>query len=333
MPVYNGEQHIAAAVASILAQTWTDFELLIINDGSSDRSRDIICKLGDSRIVLLDNVENLGLINTLNRGVEMARGDYIARMDCDDISRPRRLEKQVAFLESHPDIGVCGAWISKFGSGKRKVCHYHGDPELLRAGLLFDSVLAHPAVMLRRKLFIDQRLSYDLGFKHAEDYDLWVRSSHCMKLGNLQEVLLDYRMHPAQVSAAHNLQQIESAGRVRHLLLAELGISPGTEEFETHQRISTYQILGDRELFARADQWLCRLKEANDGARVYPEPYFSVILTERLVTLLKKMLAERVMPKGQSLQPRLFRKTGLGWGFVMSFFIMSRRGEFTINHA
>jgi glycosyltransferase involved in cell wall biosynthesis len=333
MPVFNGERYLRDAVASILGQTFQDFELLIINDGSRDGSREIIESLQDSRVVPVDNGENLGLIATLNKGLNLARGDYIARMDCDDLSRPERLEKQVAFLDAHPDVALCGTWIRKFGIRRDKVCRYHTDPLLLACGLLFDSVLAHPTVMLRKRMFTDNGLFYDVAYKHAEDYELWVRASKRHRLGTVAEVLLDYRVHPAQISSAFNADQLESAGRVRLSLLKDIGLVPDAEQFEIHQRLGNYLVNGDRHFFEKADEWLCTLKDANDRCKVYPEPYFSAVLTERLVTLLKKMLEQKVLPKGMVLAPRLFRKTGLGWGFVARFFSQSQRGEFIPHNA
>lgn len=147
------------------------------------------------------------------------------------------------------------------------------------------------------------------------------------------EVLLDYRVHPSQVSNTFNPQQLETAGQVRRSLLNGLGLEPSAEDFETHQRLSAYLVNGERELFARVDKWLCRLKEANDRSKVYPEPYFSLVLTERLVTLLKKMIEQKVMPKGLPVRPRLFQKTGMGWGSVLKFFLRSRQREFVIRNA
>lgn len=325
MPVYNGERYLRDAVTSILDQTFQDFELLILNDGSRDGSREIIESFGDSRIVSVDNGKNLGLIATLNKGLILAKGDYVARMDCDDLSRPERLARQVRYLEDHPDVALCGAWIRKFGLGKDKICRYHGDPLLLACGLLFDSVLAHPTVMLRKRMFIDSGLFYDVAYKHAEDYELWVKTSRCYKLGTIAEVLLDYRVHPEQVSSAFKTGQLQSAGRVRLSLLKSLGLEPSAEQLEIHQRVGNYLVNGDSCFFEKADEWLCMLKDANDSCKIYPEPQFSTVLTERLVTLLKKMLEQKVIPKGVPTSPRLFKKTGLGWGFALRFFFQLRR--------
>jgi glycosyltransferase involved in cell wall biosynthesis len=330
MPVYNGESFFREAVQSILGQTFTDFELLVINDGSSDRSVEIMDSYHDPRIRLVHNERNLGLIATLNKGLDLARGEYIARMDCDDLSHPKRLEKQVAFLEAHADVSLCGTWIRKFGIGKDKICRYHTDPLLLVCGLFFDSVLAHPTVMFRKSMFVEIGLTYDVAYRHAEDYELWVRASKFHKLGTIAEVLLDYRIHPAQVSSEFNAGQRESAGRVRLSLLHNLGLEPEAVQFEIHQRIGNYLVNGDRHFFEKADEWLCILKDANDRCKVYPEPHFSAVLTERLVTLLKKMLEQKVFPKRLVVAPRLFRKTGMGWGFVARFFYSYGRVDYKL---
>ena len=114
MPVYNGEKYLKEAITSILLQTFDDFEFLIINDGSSDASVDIIQSFRDPRIRLVHNDTNIGLIATLNKGLKLAHGKYVARMDQDDISLPRRLEKQTYFMDNNPDVGVCGTWIKLF---------------------------------------------------------------------------------------------------------------------------------------------------------------------------------------------------------------------------
>jgi len=333
MSVYNGDQYLREAIVSILAQTFADFEFIIIDDGSTDRSVEIVESFDDPRIRPILNSGNLGLATSLNKGLELARGDYIARMDCDDISLPARLERQVAFLDGHPGIGLCGTWLRYSGVNAGKVVRYPSEPELIRAGFLFNPVVAHPTVMYRRKLFDRHGLRYDPACQRSQDYELWARALANVAFSNLPEVLFLYRLHPAQVSSAFNAQQLETAGRVRRSLLNGLGLEPSAEDFETHQRLSIYLVNGERELFARADEWLCRLKEANDRAKVYQEPYFSLALTERLMTLLKKMLEQKVVPKGFMLRPRLFQVTGLGWGSVLKFFLQSRRGKVTISHA
>jgi glycosyltransferase involved in cell wall biosynthesis len=194
LPVYNGEPHLREAIESILNQTYTDFELLIINDGSSDKSETTILSFDDSRIEYIENNENIGLIATLNKGLKLAKGKFIARMDHDDISLPNRFTEQVKFLEDNPDIGICGTWAEEFGLEskivKPPVCHHE-----IVASLLFQNPLYHPSTMLRKSELSQYNLSYTEGYIQAEDYKLWIDAATHTKLYNLPQVLLRYRRH------------------------------------------------------------------------------------------------------------------------------------------
>ena len=124
MSVYNGEKYLERAIKSILNQTFKDFEFLIINDGSTDNSVKIIQSFNDLRLRLIHNESNIGLIKTLNKGLKLSNGKYIARMDCDDISLPKRLSIQASFMEKYPEIGVCGSWVKIIGLGKKFINKY-----------------------------------------------------------------------------------------------------------------------------------------------------------------------------------------------------------------
>ena len=198
MPVYNVSLYVKEAIESILNQTFADFELLIINDGSKDHTRDKVLKITDERIRFVENETNIGLANTLNRGIELAKGKYIARMDGDDISVLNRLQKQFDFLESHPDIDICGAGYEFFGSKNYKVM-YPETNENIKIGLLFGCCMIIP--LYRRASIQRVGLRYDQEYFPAEDYRFW---TECMikglKMHNIQEILFRYRMHPTQVS-------------------------------------------------------------------------------------------------------------------------------------
>lgn len=198
MPVYNVSSYVKEAIESILNQTYTDFELLIINDGSKDSTRDEVLRIADERIRFVENEKNLGLANTLNKGIELARGKYIARMDGDDISLLDRLEKQFQFLENNPDIDICGAGYEFFGSRNYKVM-YPETNEDIKVGLLFGCCMIIP--LYRLAVIQKAGLRYDQKYFPAEDYRFW---TECMlkglKMYNIQEILFRYRMHSTQVS-------------------------------------------------------------------------------------------------------------------------------------
>lgn len=210
MPVYNGEKYLREAMESILGQTYTDFEFLIINDGSTDRSVEIIESYPDARIRLVHNEKNINLIATLNKGIELARGEYIARMDCDDISLPDRLAKQVAFMDAHPEIGGCGTWA--------KVIDEKGNVYKSRKALTGKSIkrlrwiptpFIHPTIMARTSLLKENR--YSEGYLYAEDYELWLRLCRETEIFNLKDYLLYYRIHPDNVSSSKREQQLISS--------------------------------------------------------------------------------------------------------------------------
>jgi glycosyltransferase involved in cell wall biosynthesis len=176
MPVYNGAPCLAEAIQSILRQTFTGFEFLIINDGSTDGSVAVIQGFHDPRIRLVHNETNLGLVASLNKGLGLAQGEYIARMDADDISRPERLALQVNFMDTNPAVGVCGSWVQYFPKAENSVWKLPRRTEEIRC-LQFTTVgVAHPSIMLRRQLFANYGLLYDPRYRHIEDYELWGRA-------------------------------------------------------------------------------------------------------------------------------------------------------------
>lgn len=204
LPVYNAAGFIAQTIESILAQTFTDFELLLINDGSSDESVKIIEQFTDPRIRLVHNERNLGLIETLNRGAALARGKYIARMDADDVALPQRLEKQVNFLEQHSGIHVVAAFVDFINTDGEVTGSWSTDraantEAAIQAMMPQTNCIAHPAVMIRTETL--RQFLYSPAQKGAEDYDLWLRMLAAGKhIAKIEEVLLHYRIHPASIT-------------------------------------------------------------------------------------------------------------------------------------
>lgn len=197
MPVYNVESYIKESIESVLNQTYSDFELLIIDDGSTDNTVDRIMEFSDSRIRLIKKDKNLGLIDSLNLGFKQAKGEYIARMDGDDISAPNRFQKQLDVLLTNPEIKVCGCWLQRFGIHNKIIKHKEFHEEIV-AQLLLQCSMSLGAVMFEKKAL--ESYSFDENKKHVEDYDFWSRISWACKLYNIQEVLYYYRSHDTQVT-------------------------------------------------------------------------------------------------------------------------------------
>lgn len=228
MPVYNGEKYLEEAIKSILNQTYLDFEFLIINDGSKDCSLEVINAHEDSRIRLVNNEQNLGLIATLNKGLDLARGKYIARMDQDDISLPERLYKQVVFMDSHVNIGVCGTWIEYIGDDTGCIATFPHAPEDIKANLLFYCAMAHPTVMIRSSFVKIYELRYNPDHLHAEDFGLWKTCSYLFPLANIPEVLLKYRRWNGSISRFAASAQLQSSAKLAKESIVSLGIEINT---------------------------------------------------------------------------------------------------------
>lgn len=211
LPVYNGKVYLADAIDSILAQTFKNFELIIIDDGSTDCSLEILRRYQalDNRIVLISR-ENKNLVNTLNEALKISKGKWFARMDQDDIALPHRLERQLLYLES-TGADVCGSMVNFIGSGNRNTLNMYVSDRAIKVDMLFRSPFVHPSVMMRTELAA--KLRYDLAFDKAEDYDLWVRGAeYGWKMANVPEVLLLYRIHDDQTTAkfADTMQNLRS---------------------------------------------------------------------------------------------------------------------------
>lgn len=201
MPAYNAEKFIKDAIESILQQTFKNFEFIIINDGSSDKTEEIILSYDDSRIKYIKNNTNLGIVKTLNVGLDNANGKYIVRMDADDISVDTRIEKLYTHMESNQNIGVLGSDICVFGEGiEQYVFEYSHSCNLAKAELMFNSSLAHPSVIIRKSILKDNNLKYEEEFKGLEDFVLWWRCSFYSEICSLDEVLLRYRKHKNQIT-------------------------------------------------------------------------------------------------------------------------------------
>lgn len=215
LPAYNAEKYLLRSVKSILTQTFRDFELLVINDGSSDQTRAIIEQVSDPRLRAIHLPENTGLINVLNLGLELAKGEYIARMDADDISLPTRFEEQVNFLQSNPDHVACGTSIINFNDDSHSYMRYpQTDAEIKVALHFFERNICHPTVMLRKSAIDEHSIRYRPEYPHAEDYRLWVELAKVGKLYNLPQGLLKYYRHQDQISAKYYPEQIAISKQV-----------------------------------------------------------------------------------------------------------------------
>lgn len=213
MSVHNGEVYLKEAIESILNQTYINFEFIIINDASSDNSEQIIKEFTDKRILLINNEENLGLTKSLNKGINIAKGKYIARMDADDISEVSRLEKQFNFLETNDSCSVVGSniqLIDKEGNSLEIVKYPESSEENL-GNIFFANCVVHSAAMFKKSEF-ETIGGYNEEYKKAQDYDLWFKFiKNGGSLYNIQEPLVKYRIHNESISIKHSQEQDKTA--------------------------------------------------------------------------------------------------------------------------
>ena len=264
LPTYNAARYLAEAVASLLAQDFSDFELLLIDDGSTDDTISVVNQFAnDPRVRLLRNECNMGLIATLHRAYAECRAPFIARMDSDDISSPDRFSRQVSFLNAHPEVGIVGGAIKFFGNVSPNVFTFPISHADIHPAMLFYCPLAHPALMFRRELLDQGFIRYDEAFCHAEDYHLWSRLLLRVKAANLSEVLLDYRLHPQQVSSDTSDKQYAASLLVRCQMLHECGIEPTNDEVALHESVILERPLACNDYLPALAAWFQRLEVAS----------------------------------------------------------------------
>lgn len=252
MAAWNEEKYIGEAIESVLAQSYSNFEFIIVNDGSTDNTKQIIQSYCDPRIRYIENEQNLKLIASLNKGLGLAQGTYIARMDADDICVLNRLEKQVAFMESHPEIGISGAQLTVFGNenGMMKYPFTHNDIALR---LFITSCFGNNVVIFRKELLEKHALYFPQGYFHAEDYKCWTNWIRHTRLANLSDALVNYRSHAGSVSVKNRKMQRETRDRIRAEYVTEVFGLENNKEIASDftGRLSLKRIRASRFILAR----------------------------------------------------------------------------------
>lgn len=267
LAVRDGGAHLGEALASIQAQTLRAWELVVVDDGSTDGTPAALAAAAraDARIRVFRQ-ERLGLVAALNRAATEARGEFLARMDADDRAHPQRLARQMAFLTAHPEVGVLGTAIRRIGAAGG-IWTRPQDDATLRAALLFEAPFAHPTVMMRRSAWLAAGEGYREDFRAAEDIDLWERLAPHTCFANLPDALLDYRVHPGQVTAVATDTMARNGARVRQRWLQRLGLEPTELELARHEAIAWIKPGSPAEL-AAAGAWLDRLVAAGAATGV-----------------------------------------------------------------
>lgn len=231
MPVFNADRYLRDSIESVLSQTFSNFEFIIINDASTDDSATILNSYKDSRIKVFKNDCNLGLTKSLNLAIELSEGKYIARTDADDICLPKRFDTQIQLLEKHSEIGLCGSWYENFGA-QSGIAKYNVEHNKIAIGLLFQSQLSHSAVMMRRETLDKFNLRYNIDFVTAQDYDLWSRMIQVCGVTNIPETLMRVRFHTDSVSVKNKEQQFANRNKIITNQFEKMGTTISNREID-----------------------------------------------------------------------------------------------------
>lgn len=320
IPVYNRERYVGAAIDSILAQTFSDYEILLIDDGSTDRGLDIMQAYTDPRVRVFCNEKNLGQPRTRNIGLHLARGKYIALLDSDDVAHPQRLEKQVAFLDRHPDHAQIGSWeraMGEQGQVLKKTKRRPAAAADIHVQLLFRCSQGHSTIMAHTALL--REYGYHTDYLSCQDYELCVRLAQRYKLGNLPEVLVYTRAHPDQISKRLPESREVLKRRIIRSQLAELGVAFKETDLVSHLSLYRMRRLGcipDRTYLEWAEAWLLRLKAANQKTPLYDQAALTRTVNEYWLRAYRAAQASMgwaawryffQSPLRQGLGPRLTR--------------------------
>ena len=308
MPTYNVAPWVDEAIQSVLKQTYRDFELLVIDDCSTDDTVSVVRSIDDPRIRIIQNEKNVGLAENLNRGLSHISTEYVARMDGDDIAEPFWLEREVAVLDSHPEIGICSAGFERFGTVKSLV-RFPERHEDCMANMLFECSVIVPT--FRMSLYRDHGLRYSSEAFPAEDYRFWAECLRVTRVYNIQETLFHYRMHPTQICTARREEQQRKVAQVRRYMLDWLSTDFTEEEKQYYTgsfmapQIASRQDYNERKTFCR------KMIEKNRSVGHFDEEALRRRLDKHLTLTLYSTIVERYFADGYSL-PRYLRYLASG---------------------
>lgn len=274
MPVYNGEKYVRDSIQSILNQTFHDFEFIIINDGSTDGTHEIINSIVDNRIIYIINPENIGIVNTLNKALLLANGKYISRTDADDLASSDKLMKQVDYMESNPEVGVVGTFyqiIDRNGIKKEKIT-LPGSSNEIALCIKFMNPFCNSTTLTRASIM--KKYGYTKDYEYCEDFWLWKQILDESKGVNLSIYSLQYRVHGNNVSFVHKDQMKAMIGSILKSGLESLNIEFLPGEFDIHLNLFTYNFKFFREKgkISELENWVAKLIR-NIKSRSGPDQY------------------------------------------------------------
>jgi len=315
LPVFNRAQLLPSAIESVLSQTFGDFELLILDDGSTDGSSEVARSYADPRIRLVVSASNRGVPRTRNLGLELARGEYLANQDSDDWSHPQRLARQIAFLDAHPSIAAVGSWALKTdasGARCRVPLLRPTDPRAIRGRILFATCFKNPTMLARTEVL--REFGFRDEFVICSDIDLWSRVSEKYALANLPEFLVRYRV--GGTSHQPGAPGVAMRRMLARDMLTAFGVDFDERDLDCHVLLRNFSgFHPTRDYLEWAQGWLAGLARQNARNRWFPEPEFGRTVAERWLLLQLRALRAGVRPVG--IAPRASSLLGGVPGYLM----------------
>ncbi|MCX6350554.1 MAG: glycosyltransferase family A protein [Bacteroidetes bacterium] len=288
MPAFNAAEFIGDAIESILNQTEKNFELIIINDGSTDATEEVVLSCPSPQIIYLKNETNLGNNASRNIGFQHAKGELIAIADADDISLPHRLGVQAAFMQANPSIDVLGAGITEFEVDLWRTLLFPQKHEYIAPSLFFKNQMAQPSLMLRKSSFAKHNLAYDAAWENMGDYELWYKAAKAgLRFANLQEVLVNYRLSPTQISTQKITDRNQKLKRHLALRLADLAIELPAPDLDLLHLFLRNRIALTYADYHRLLTILKEIETQNRKANLFPHTHFKAPLLYHRLRLNK----------------------------------------------
>jgi glycosyltransferase involved in cell wall biosynthesis len=278
MPNFNNEPFLKDAIDSVLNQTFTDFIFIIVDDGSTDRSVEIIKRYADKRILLIEKKINSGIVDTLNVGLAQTTSKYFIRMDGDDLSTADRFSVLYKFMENNPDVGVCGSNIKVFGT-EDEIWKYSSDKNKCKARLIYSNGVGHAAAIFRTDVLKKNNISYSDKHPYMEDYDLFSALKRHTEFCNVEKELYHYRVLQHNSTVKNNHTRLERYRDFYKTIIDELDIEPTDKNAELHLEFFIKSSLSFTVHEYR--EWITLLIRQNQKANIYPQVALEEILDER----------------------------------------------------
>jgi glycosyltransferase involved in cell wall biosynthesis len=316
MPVYNSEKYLRAAIDSILSQSYKNIELIVVDDGSSDSSKEIILSYPDPRVRLLENESNSGIVFSRNKGLAAATGEYIATLDSDDMALPERIEKQVFFLDNNRDYGMCGTFyytVDSSGELLRKMQFCTGNRDI-QTHLTIGNCFCNSTMMIRTKLA--QELRYREKYDIVEDYELWYRISQKSKVANLPFYGTYYRVHGNNISVAKMNDMFALVKKINGQILTDLPIAFSEQELETHASLlnGSTDFFKNETHFNDLEAWIDKFYNQLSRDEKYNSQLLFELIAEKWIIVAyktkryKKLFYNAIMPLNRRIYFNCLRK-------------------------